>query len=211
MSLPDKPVVPSIKDKAIAALIAQLCDSELRLRQSAAREIFSRGFAPVVVVAGEWLRDQEIANCFVFDDLGTMAKFPRTTVGIAVEPLIFDRIRAANGSPPLADVPPDLDAKEFKLHAGVEARLDVLTSRDMQSAGAIARFLRKHGAGIQQVELDVRDVHRVTRLLQERFGLVPVYAEARSGAEGTRVNFFLVPKREGGKLLIELVETPARN
>jgi hypothetical protein len=31
----------------------------------------------------------------------------------------------------------------------------------------------------------------------------------RPGADGTRVNFFLVPSPDGGKVLIELYEGPA--
>jgi hypothetical protein len=36
-----------------------------------------------------------------------------------------------------------------------------------------------------------------------------VYEATRSGADGTRVNFFLVPAAEGRKVLIELVEKPS--
>ena len=46
------------------------------------------------------------------------------------------------------------------------------------------------------------------------FGLEPVSPDSespdgRAGADGTRVNFFLVPVAEGRKALIELVENPA--
>jgi len=37
---------------------------------------------------------------------------PKTTVGIAVQPELFRQIRAANGSPRLAEVPPDQDAED---------------------------------------------------------------------------------------------------
>lgn len=203
---PDRPEVPNTKDKDVAALTEQLDGTELLVREKAVREIFSRGFTRAAAIATEWLRDREIADCFVFEASRAGGKFPRTTVGIAVGPETFERIRAANGSPPLADVPPDLDAKEFELHAGEDARLDVLTTRDVRGAGAIARFLQKRGAGIQQVELEVRDVDRATELLRGRFRLTPRYPAARSGADGTRVNFFLIASGEGGKLLIELVQ-----
>jgi hypothetical protein len=36
----------------------------------------------------------------------------------------------------------------------------------------------------------------------------PVYPAARPGANGTRVNFFLVNSRDGQKVLIEFVEQP---
>ena len=44
-------------------------------------------------------------------------------------------------------------------------KLDVLTSREPGGEGAIARYLKKFGAGIQQVELYVRDVDRATAIL----------------------------------------------
>jgi hypothetical protein len=108
----------------------------------------------------------------------------------------------------LANVPPDLDAREFELHFAEGVRLDVLTTREDRGEGAIARFLRKFGEGIQQMELDVRDVKRATELLRSRFGVAAIYAEARRGADGTLVNFFLVADGKGGKLLVELVESP---
>ncbi len=58
------------------------------------------------------------------------------------------------------------------------------------------------------------DIRRATQILRDQFGLEPIApdsesADARAGADGTRVNFFLVPVAEGRKALIELVETPA--
>ncbi len=88
--------------------------------------------------------------------------------------------------------------------------MDVLTTRDPAGHGAIARFLGKLGTGIQQVECDVRDVTRATELLRTRFSVEPIYPETRAGADGTRVNFFLVPAEENRKILIELVEVPAK-
>ena len=132
------------------------------------------------------------------------------TVGVAVEPALFEAIRQQAGSPRLAEVPPDQDALEFELAFAHGVRLDVVTTRDTAGQGAIARFLGKFGAGIQQVECDVRDVTRATDLLRARFAIEPVYPDTRAGADGTRVNFFLVPAEEGRKILIELVEVPAR-
>ena len=74
----------------------------------------------------------------------------------------------------------------------------------------MARFLERFGEGIQQVECDVHDVTKASELLRARFALEPVYPETRAGADGTRVNFFLVPLSEGRKVLIELVEVPFR-
>ncbi len=78
----------------------------------------------------------------------------------------------------------------------------------MGAGGAMDRFLQKFGEGIQQVEYRVADVDRAIRLLREKFGVAPVYAETRPGADGTRVNFFLAPAPGGAKVLIELYERP---
>jgi hypothetical protein len=110
----------------------------------------------------------------------------------------------------LADVPADQDAREFELSFAHGVRLDVLTTRDAAGQGAIARYLSRFGAGIQQVECDIRDVTQATTLLRERFAVEPVYKDTRAGANGTRVNFFLVPAGEDRKVLIELVEVPAK-
>lgn len=131
----------------------------------------------------------------------------RSTVGIAVHPKTFEKIRRANGEPRLADVPPDLDAQEFELHLG-KASLDVITTRTLEASGAIAKFLEKFGEGIQQVEYSVRDVDRATHILRKRFGVEPIYPRARAGADATRVNFFLAATPVGKKVLIELVESP---
>jgi hypothetical protein len=137
--------------------------------------------------------------------------FPPSTiiVGIAVHPDTFQKIRAANNSPRLADVPPDQDAQEFELHLEDAIAFDILTTREPGGSGAIARFLQKFGEGIQQVEIYVRDVDRATEILSARFTLPPIYPATRAGADGTRVNFFLATTLEGKKVLIELVEAPA--
>ena len=131
---------------------------------------------------------------------------PEFVTGVAVQPEKFKEIRAANGSPKLADVPPDQDAIEFELRFGGRISFDVLTTNDPNGAGAIARYLRKFGEGIQQIELNVTHVDRATEILRTHFGLAPVYPATRRGADGTRVNFFLTPVSEGKRVLIELVE-----
>lgn len=119
---------------------------------------------------------------------------------------MFARIREANGTPSLADVPPDQDAEEFELHFPEGVSLDVLTTREPGGTGAIARYLAKFGEGVQQVEYRCANVDRATAILKERFGVAPVYPQTRPGAEGTRINFFLVPTPNTGKVLIELYE-----
>lgn len=206
MSLPDnsKPT----GNRGIAQLIDELSAPDALVRERAAAEVFALGFARARQCVSPWLADADLADCFIFDEYGKHGRFPRATVGIAVEPARFARIRTGNGSPRLADVPRDLDVEEFEIRVGEIVHLDILTTRDRNADGAIARFLRKHGEGIQQIELNVHNVDRAMQFLRDRFGLAPVYAQAREGADGARVNFFLVPAQEGGKLLIELVEEP---
>jgi len=161
-------------------------------------------------------QDEEFQNLLVCEQFvrlhGEKVSFPRLTVGIAVLPETFEKIRAANGSPPLAAVPPDQDALEFELaFAGrflPTPRLDILTTKAPGGEGAIARFLEKFGEGIQQVEIDVTDTDRATEILRTRFSLDPIYPATRPGANRTRVNFFLAAAQNGKKVLIELVEQP---
>ena len=174
-------------------------------RECAAAGLFRRGRELGRAAAGRWLADSEFAKHFALDE----TQFPRTTVGVAVEPESFEQIRAANGSPRLADVPPDQDAKEFELHFPQDVRLDILTTRDPAGTGAIARYLAKFGEGIQQIELETRDVDAATKILRLHFNVLPIYPATRPGADGTLVNFFLAALPDGTKVLIELVEVPA--
>lgn len=179
--------------------VEKLASRDFAERDAAAEEIFVAGSILARRAAREWLKDSEF-NLLVEQD-------PQITVGIAVRPDLFKRIREANGNPRLAEVPPDQDAEEFELHfTGIS--LDVLTSKTPDGSGAIAKYLSRFGQGIQQVEFLCRDVDQATQLLRERFGLESVYPETRSGADGTKVNFFLVATPEKEKVLIELYEEP---
>ena len=182
----------------IEGLLEQLGSRDLAARESAALEIFRLGRAPADDAIQPWLADPEF--------LSLLGAKPEATVGVAVYPDRFAAIRAANDSPHLADVPPDQDAREFELHFPNGARLDVLTTREPRGSGAIARFLGKFGERVQQVEFRCDNVDRATRILKERFGVNGVYPSTRPGADGTRINFFLVPSPSGEKVLIELYE-----
>jgi hypothetical protein len=188
----------------IAPLIRRLSDADPAKRSTAAAEIFALGSEMARGATRDWLAHLPFANLLVRGSSGAV----ETTVGVAVEPGVFERIRAANGSPRLADVPPDQDAREFELEFTGGVRLDILTTREAGGSGAIARYLLKFGEGIQQIEINVTDVDRVTEILRIRFALEPVYPATRAGADGTRVNFFLAPAPQGKKVLIELVEKP---
>ena len=129
------------------------------------------------------------------------------TVGVAVARETFSPIRVANGTPRLAEVPADQDAEEFELHFGNGVSLDILTTREPGGDGAIARYLAKFGEGVQQVEFLCSNVDRAAEIIKEKFRLALIYPETRLGADGTRMNFFLVVSPDGGKVLIELYES----
>ena len=176
--------------------IAQLASEDSAARVAAAEALYKQGCTLGEAAVAPWRANPELSALLTGPP----------TVGVAVQPVNFEKIREAMGSPRLAEVPPDQYASEFELHLG-EARLDILTTR---GGGAIERFMEKFGEGIQQIEYPVKNVDRATQLLRERFALEPVYSETRRGADGTRVNFFLVETFEGRKALIELVEVSAR-
>jgi hypothetical protein len=183
-------------------LIRALSDADPAAREIAAAEIFARGCELARPAVEQWLTDEGLSRCFV---LGP-SHLPEETVGLAVEPKNFELIRAAYGSPPLANVPPGQDALEFEVEYPTGIRLDILTTPQPAGSGAIARFLRKFGEGIQQIEILVSSVDVTAQILRTRFGLVPISPATQPGANGTRVNFFLVPVPAAGKVLIELVE-----
>jgi hypothetical protein len=187
----------------MAALIDGLGGADRSLRESAAGELYRRGCEAVQPVLANWLFNAEFERSIVPDNSGA----PELTVGLAVHPATFERIRAAHGLPRLAKVPPDQDAMEFELHLPGSVRLDILTTREPGGTGAIARYLEKHGEGIQQIEIGVTDADRATQILRTKFALAPIYPATRPGADGTRVNFFLVPTPQEKKVLVELVET----
>jgi hypothetical protein len=189
-------------DATITALITRLAAADAVERERAAGELFRRGCGAAEPVLKQWFADEEFRKLI-------SGRGPLLTVGIAVEPAKFEEIRRRAGQIRLAQAPPDQDVLEFELRFPHGVRLDVLTPRDPAGSGAIARFLARFGAGIQQVECEVRDAARATELIRARFALEPVYPEVRAGANGTRVNFFLAPAAEGSKILIELVEVPA--
>lgn len=198
----------------LAKWIRCLADSEPGKRRAAAAQLHSAGATLFLSAARDWLKDpefRELVSPFFANTVGEPdpENIP-FSIGIAVQPENFEKIRAANGSPRLADVPPDQDAMEFELHWSEHEEFDILTTCDPHSPGAIARYLKKFGEGIQQIEINVTSVNRATEVLRTRFGLTPVYPETHAGADGTRVNFFLVPMVEGKRVLIELVEPASK-
>jgi hypothetical protein len=186
----------------LSAFIAALWSADSSKRRLAAGEIYRAGRAPADRAVHGWWADSEFSTLLLGPN-------PEATVGVAVERTTFARIREANGSPRLAEVPPDQDAEEIELHFPDEISLDILTTKEPGGTGAIARYLAKFGEGVQQVEFRCTNVDRATQILKEKFGLAPIYPQTRPGADGTRVNFFLVPSPGADKVLIEFFEAPA--
>ncbi len=178
--------------------ITNLGSADAAARVLSAAALYERGLELAGPILSSWLANREFSR-LVWEQ-------PLVTVGLAVAPATFARIKEANGNPRLARVPADLDVEEFELHFPTGISLDILTTRDPSGEGAIARYLKRFGEGIQQVEYRCTDVDRATAILKEGFGVEAVYPQARPGADGTRVNFFLVPAPDAGKVLIELYE-----
>jgi hypothetical protein len=187
----------------LAQLIADLASADEAKKLSAAAEIYRLGRATGGSAVADWWAESELSALLLAPD-------PAITVGLAVQRDTFGRIRIAHGTPRLAQVPPDQDAEEFELHLAGGISLDILTTREPGGSGAIAKYLAKLGEGIQQVEYLCTNVDRASQILKEKFKVASVYPATRAGADGTRVNFFLVASPDGGKVLIELYESQAR-
>jgi tellurite resistance protein TerC len=216
MKLPEKKVQVRTIPAPTPEFIHRLADSDPEQRLQVAQDLFSYGRGRTLDWLDEWSKEKDFEALIVRDHFmgpgaGAISQ-PKLTIGIAVLPEVFERIRTAHGSPPLADAPSDQDVIEFELDLQGQivprVRLDILTTKAPGGNGAIARFLEKFGEGLQQVELDVTDVDRATQILRARFNLDPIYPATRAGANGTRVNFFLVPTWNSSKVLVELVEQP---
>jgi hypothetical protein len=192
------------RDKLLAAAISALASARGEEREAAADTIFGSACAEAAPFVEIWARDAEFAGL-----IGAPAA--AITAGVAVEREHFDAIRGANGSPRLSDVPRDQDVLEFQLKFGAETRLEILTTNDPFGNGAVARYLKKFGSNIQHVEIATSDVDRATEILRTRFAIQPVYPAARAGGDGSRINFFLVERSAGKKLLIELEQEPPRS
>ncbi len=187
----------------LAQFIADLSSADASRRLAAANEIYRLGRAAAGSAISDWWAENELAALLLGPN-------PAITVGLAVQRDTFGRIRIANGTPRLADVPPDQDAEEFEIQFTEGFSLDILTTREPGGSGAIAKYLAKFGEGIQQVEYRCANVERATQILKDKFRVDPVYPAIRNGTDATRVNFFLVASPDGGKVLIELCELQSR-
>src|SRR5215470_9361424 len=129
----------------LAEAIASLSSPELPVRQGAGKEVYRLGRAAAGIAISAWWADAELSELL-------LAPAQVVTVGVAVAREAFTKIRVANGTPRLAEVPSDQDDEKFELHFGDGVSLDILTTREPGGNGAIARYLAKFGEGVQQVE-----------------------------------------------------------
>jgi tellurite resistance protein TerC len=196
--------------------IHRLADPDPETRALIALRLFRYGATRTLGWFDEWQKNEDFRALLVQEKPapphGEKVSIAKLTIGLAVLPETFDMIRVANGSPLLAVAPSDQDVMEFELAFEVPfdppVRLDIITTKALGGDGAIARFLTKFGEGIQQLEIDVTDVDRATEILRTGFQVDPIYPATRPGANGTRVNFFLVTTWNRTKVLAELVEQP---
>jgi hypothetical protein len=210
---------------SIARWIHDLAGLDERVKIESAMRLYLAGAGLCTPMLSRWASDPEFRELTLPSDPSRASSagagvrsaatndelrsgFPASSiiVGIAVYPETFQKIRAANHSPRLANVPADQDAQEFELHLEASIEFDILTTREPGGPGAISRYLQRFGEGIQQIEIYIRDVDRATEILRTRFALAPLYPATREGADGTRVNFFLATGPDAKKVLIELVE-----
>lgn len=75
----------------------------------------------------------------------------------------------------------------------------------LRDDSTIAKFIDRHGPGMQQIAYTVEDIEAVSAELLGK-GLRLIYDEPRPGTSGSRVNF-IHPKDAGG-VLVEIVEPP---
>jgi hypothetical protein len=193
----------------IVRWIQHLADADPQSRAAHFQQLHAEGLALCSESLTAWSSDPEFRELIrpVAKSSSPLALLAGAiVVGVAVTRENFERIRMANGNAPLSSVPPNQDAQEFEIHIEGSLNFDILTTTDPLGSGAIARYLQKFGEGIQQIEIYVRDVDRATKILRDRFHVTPIYPATQTGADATRVNFFLAPAPEGKKVLIELVE-----
>jgi len=75
----------------------------------------------------------------------------------------------------------------------------------LNESSTIAKFLDRHGPGLQQLAFRVTDLESVTTILRDR-GVRLLYDVGRRGTAGSLVNF--VHPKDAGGVLVELVEAP---
>jgi methylmalonyl-CoA/ethylmalonyl-CoA epimerase len=122
-------------------------------------------------------------------DLDDAIAFYRDTFGLVT---VHEETNQEQGvREAMVQVGPDRDGAMIQLLAPLD------------ESSTIARFLDRHGPGLQQLACRVTDLEAVSAALRDR-GLRLLYDEPRSGTGGSLVNF--VHPQDTGGVLVELVE-----
>lgn len=100
------------------------------------------------------------------------------------------------------EVNEDQNVREVMLAVG-DGATQIQLLAPLSAASPLARFLDRHGPGVQQVAFTVADIDSVSATLRER-GLQLLYDQPRRGTNDSRVNF--IHPRDAGGVLVELVE-----
>ena len=123
-----------------------------------------------------------------------MADNTESTAMVAIQgPAVIDRVAERILEQPI------------ELIEGVEETLEELAQRHK-----LALFTKGH-PDEQRMKVDRSGLGRhfsCTAIVKEKFGVAPIYPQARAGADDTRINFFLAPMPGQGKVLIELYQLP---
>ena len=104
------------------------------------------------------------------------------------------------------EVNEELGVREAMLAVGDGSTMIQLLA-PLSSDTTLAKFLTRHGPGLQQLAYTVDDIDATSAELRAR-GMRLVYDQPKGGTCGSRVNF-VHPKDTGG-VLVELVEPAAR-
>jgi methylmalonyl-CoA/ethylmalonyl-CoA epimerase len=123
-------------------------------------------------------------------DFDAAVEFHRATFGLE---LVHEEVNEEQG------------VREGMLRApgdpGTSAAVQLLAPLD--PASVIAKFLNRHGPGLQQLAYRVIDIESAMAALQAA-GVRLLYDTPRRGTAGSRINF--VHPKDAGGVLVELVE-----
>lgn len=96
----------------------------------------------------------------------------------------------------------ELGVREAMLSVGDGSTMIQLLA-PLREDSTMAKFLAKHGPGLQQLAYTVDDIDKTSDQLRAQ-GMRLIYDEAKGGTAGSRVNF--VHPKDAGGVLVELVE-----
>ncbi len=100
---PNKELAGGTVPPPISETVRRLADPDVELRAQAAHDLFNNGSRRTLNWFNDWRKDEEFYVLVVQEQFvlprGRKIFSPKLTIGIAVSPETFDKIRAANASP----------------------------------------------------------------------------------------------------------------